>query len=95
MEIQIVTLALFKNGKLSEVLSYDQFIQKNKINEIQGAYSSVGEKIDIPDHFIRPLNYREEKNFLEMPINYTETLGEDRLICSYLVFKRALERYCF
>jgi type III pantothenate kinase len=81
-------VGLFKNGKVCEVLTYDQFIQENKINETQGAYSSVGERIDIPGHLIRPLNYREEKNFLEMPINYAETLGEDRLICSYLVFKK-------
>lgn len=81
-------VGLYEEGKLSEVVSYDQFIKNNNIDETQGAYSSVGKEIVLPHHFIRPLTYREEKSFLEMPINYTKTLGEDRLICNYHVFKK-------
>lgn len=39
-------------------------------------------------------NLREKTNLLSMPIHYTETLGEDRLISAYFLFKNFSEKTC-
>lgn len=80
-------VALFDEGKLQDVISYDDFIQNEELKKSNGAYSCVGQALELPNQLIRPLDYRETSSFLEMPVHYTETLGEDRLICAYHVFK--------
>ena len=80
-------VALFEEDKLQKVITYKEFMNDVKLMNSKGAFSCVGEPIEFPTQLIRPLNYREEKSFLEMPIHYSNTLGEDRMICAYHVFK--------
>ncbi|TDJ05339.1 MAG: type III pantothenate kinase [Deltaproteobacteria bacterium] len=57
--------------------------------------SNVGPKVTFPREFEDKLldikSLRDEKSFLDMPVNYTETLGMDRLCNAYYVFKNELE----
>ncbi len=81
-------VGLFKEGRLKKVITHDEFMSDEKLQQSNGAYSCVGEPIDFPKSLIRPLDYREEKSFLEMPVHYSNTLGEDRLITAYHIFKK-------
>ena len=89
-------VGLFKNRKLLEVIPLSHLADSaNLMNEekIKIIISDVGKSIDLPKNIVleRPplkiSKLRENKSFLKMPVNYTETLGEDRLCQSYFAFK--------
>lgn len=67
------------------------------------AVTPLSDFAPLPDDFIlisdvgRPLSFRpsfdlkskrENKKFFDMPVNYAETLGDDRLIVAYALFKQ-------
>jgi|GEM_PF-485290 type III pantothenate kinase len=91
-------VGIFKNGALSETLSWRKFISqhvdKNTKNSLKGIASIVGAKPEglkkIEDQLIHVPALKEGR-FLDMPVNYTETLGKDRLYQAYKIYKMALK----
>ena len=79
-------VGVFKNGKLSFVAPLVNFDFDREVDSIA---SSVG-----PSSNLRGIRYhslsrlRKEKSFLDMPVNYEMSLGEDRLHQGYYVYKK-------
>ena len=78
------TVAYFDQGVLKSVVPLKQYVhEKSDVVMI----SSVGNHLSItPTHDLR--KKRTKTHFFEMKVNYTETLGDDRLIASYGIFKK-------
>lgn len=73
----------FDNGVLKSVVPLAQYVsEKNDYILI----SSVGKKIDIKPSFDLKTK-RSKTHFFDMKVNYSESLGDDRLIASYGLFK--------
>ncbi|MCO4793572.1 MAG: type III pantothenate kinase [Bacteriovoracaceae bacterium] len=81
-------IALVENGNIERTLSLNEYQSNSELTNLPGAFSSVGEKTVFPDHLIRPLDYREKNKFLNMPVHYSETLGEDRLVYAYHIYNQ-------
>jgi pantothenate kinase type III len=82
------TVGLYSKGLL-EVRSLKEFNPELNKNISTVLYSNVGEnfkKWDGPK-FINIKNYLKENALLDMPVNYSETIGDDRLASSYWVFQ--------
>ena len=66
-------------------------IPKDDYHRVQDSkvfVSSVNSQIEIPFSNIETVSkYRKEHYFLDMPVQYTKTLGEDRLIAGFYFFK--------
>lgn len=86
---------IFQNGELKNVLPINQFKECLVPPETPLIFSSViGEEFSEHEgkhHQIRPIirprDYFKKKQFLDMKVNYSETLGDDRLFQSFLVYK--------
>lgn len=81
-------VGLFCNEQLTEVLPLNEFLKLDHC-KFKKVISSVGksELIERLDGvFIN--QFFNEKNFLTMPVHYSETLGQDRLACAYYAFKK-------
>lgn len=89
-------VGVFKNGALSETLSWRKFVSQylEKKAQIKGITSVVGARPEgfaqIEDQLIQAPALKEGQ-FLDMPVNYTETLGKDRLYQAYKIYKLALK----
>lgn len=82
------TVGLYSKGSL-ELCSLEEFDPEinKKISTV--LYSNVGDnfrKWDGPK-FINIKNYLKDNVLLDMPVNYSETIGDDRLAASYWAFK--------
>ena len=73
-------VGVFVDSKLESVIPLKDFTPRS--DDIIIA-SSVGEKISFPVQF----SISQIKSQLPMKINYSETLGEDRLVCGFGVYK--------
>lgn len=81
-------VGFFTEGVLTDVVPFDQYIQeKNDFILI----SSVGLPLPIKPSFDLK-SKRTKTHFFDMKVNYSETLGEDRLVASYGVFKKLKEK---
>lgn len=86
------TVALFSNGLLTGVLSKSDFLARYK--EIPAGTKAILADVGRPnelhelfgDTLIKLAPYRKEHIFLDMPINYSTSLGEDRLALAYHVY---------
>lgn len=76
-------VGIFENNQLLKVIPLIEF-SKNSSDFI--LISSVGEKISLSPN-INLIHYYNKNNFFNMPVNYSMTLGIDRLLTSYFVFK--------
>lgn len=78
------TVAYFDRGVLSSVVPFEQYSpEKGDVLLI----SSVGKPLNIkPSHDLK--QKRTKTHFFDMKVNYSETLGDDRLITSYGVYKK-------
>lgn len=77
-------VAFFSNGVLQEVLPLDKY------TPAPGDYiliSSVGPAITIKPSFDLK-SKRSKTHFFDMKVNYAETLGDDRMIAGYAVYKK-------
>ncbi len=79
-------VGIFKEGQLEKVVPLKDCQFNEADSEI--IISSVGRDINLPEKNIIDIkDLRSEKFFLDMPVNYSLTLGMDRLACAYWVFK--------
>lgn len=77
-------VGIFNNGVLQSVLPLDQYIQA------PGDYvlvASVGNALPIRSSF-EIKSKRTKNHFFDMKVHYSETLGDDRLIAGYGLFKK-------
>lgn len=89
------TFAIILNGKLKKVVPFENL--ESSLNDIKTNRKIPIIKSSVKDYKInyKHLNVSEfdvsslrlENQFLEMPVNYNETLGIDRLVQSYYLFK--------
>lgn len=86
-------IGLFENGLLTEVLLKADFMHRYKTlpQNARAIMADVGFTNELPEFFgdnlLRLGAYRTQKDFLNMPVNYAATLGEDRLALSFHVYK--------
>ncbi len=79
------SVAFFSNGILTQVLSLKEYVpEKNDYILI----SSVGKKLALQASF-ELKSKRTKTHFFDMPVNYSESLGEDRLIAAYGIYKKS------
>lgn len=89
-------VGIFNNGTLSETLSWRKFVTQylDKKAPFKGIASIVGPRPEglaqIEDKLIQ-VPALKDGLFLDMPVNYTETLGKDRLYQAYKTYKLALK----
>ncbi|RLA63321.1 MAG: hypothetical protein DRQ89_07005 [Epsilonproteobacteria bacterium] len=85
-------VGIFK-GDTSEIVPLKDF--KTNEDSYRAIISNVGPKLNFPKEFAEHLldikALREDRSFLDMPVNYTNTLGMDRLCNAYFVFKNELD----
>lgn len=86
-------IGLFENGVLTDVLLKADFMQRFKTlpENAEAIMADVGFNNELPGFFgaklLRMGAYRTQKGFLDMPVNYAATLGEDRLALGFHVYK--------
>ena len=77
-------VGIFENERLHEVMPLAHYsLSEADIILI----SNVGENLDFEAE-IDFKEFRSEHTFLDMPVNYSLTLGDDRLYSAYYVFKK-------
>ena len=83
------TLGIHQNGELESVTNFDS---KLIIPHTPIMISNVGRnQLEIPNQF--PLkNFRSETHFVDMPVNYAMSLGDDRLATAYYAYKKELKK---
>lgn len=80
-------VGLFENSKLISVTPLHDYSFKTNIPTIA---SSVGKKSNLQGiNYIELSKYRNDTSFLDMPVSYERTLGEDRLHQAYYIFKKS------
>lgn len=83
-------VGIFKGENLEKVIPFKECEFEEANSDI--ILSSVGRDLDLSQKNIFDVKtLRTETHFLDMPVNYTQTLGIDRLCCSYWVFKNMLK----
>lgn len=87
-------IGIFTEGVLVDVLLKDAFLTRYTQGppaDSIAVMADVGKPNELPDFFgdklVRLGAYRDETAFLDMPVNYGPTLGEDRLALAYHVYK--------
>ncbi|MDD0854074.1 type III pantothenate kinase [Halobacteriovorax sp. GB3] len=81
-------VGLFSNDQLTKVISLNEFLELDH-HHFKKVISSVGKRELIQRIDGIYINqFFKEKHFLSMPVHYSETLGQDRLACSYYAFKK-------
>lgn len=85
-------VALFCHGLLTEVLPKDDFLNRYQAvpADAKAILADVGRPNELHELFgdtlIKLAPYRKEHIFLDMPVNYSTSLGEDRLALAYHVY---------
>ena len=83
-------VGIFKGVTLEKVIALKECLFEEINSEI--ILSSVGMDLNLSLHNIFDAKkLRTETHFLDMPVNYTQTLGIDRLCCSHFVFKNKIK----
>jgi len=78
------SVAFFSNGVLTQVIPLSEYIvEKNDFI----LSSNVGKKYSIKASFDLKTK-RSKTHFFEMPVHYSESLGDDRLIAAYGIYKK-------
>jgi type III pantothenate kinase len=83
-------VGIFKGVTLEKVIA----LQECRFEEINSdiILSSVGKDLNLSlKNIFDAKKLRTENHFLDMPVNYTQTLGIDRLCCSYWIFKNKVK----
>lgn len=80
-------VGIFEKGKLSSIIPLNEF---SPLPDDSIIASDVGAPLSLKLSF----NLKEKRHtkghpaFFEMPVHYSETLGDDRLIAGYYIFKK-------
>ncbi|MFI5390668.1 MAG: type III pantothenate kinase [Bacteriovoracales bacterium] len=83
-------VGIFKEGHLEKVVPLKD-CQFNEANA-EIILSSVGRDINLSEKKIFNVkDLKSEKKFLDMPVDYSASLGMDRLACAYWVFKNRVK----
>jgi pantothenate kinase type III len=82
------TVGLYSKGLL-EVCTFEEFNPELNKNINTVVYSNVGNNFKRWDgpKFINIKDYLKDNKLLNMPVNYSETIGDDRLAASYWTFQ--------
>lgn len=81
-------VGIFQNNQLLKVIPLKDFIPlENDFNLI----SNVGAALNIKPSFNLKAEFKKNY-FFDMPVNYAETLGDDRLIIAYALFKKSKQK---
>lgn len=86
-------VGIFQNQSLSKVLALKDFLNLSPDTYEKAIMikSSVGKKID-DDAFNVPMvdikHYWEKNKFLDMPVQYSKSLGDDRLCEGYYIYQK-------
>lgn len=84
------SLQLHEKGH-SKSIELDEYLNSQKFKSYPGILTSVGtQDIKFPHSIKNIKDYHEEKSFLDMKVNYSQTLGSDRLITAYWIYKNEL-----
>ncbi len=88
-------VGIFKENIFYRSMPFKDFLSQRLLPEkIPGIISDVGKNENffkkICSPYIDVNSLREEKSFLDMPVNYSLTLGADRLCQSYYIYKKFL-----
>ncbi len=101
-------VAIFKEGAMQALSPLEEFFQRaghqNLGEDVWIAASTVGRQSREVEGFLEEnkervlplMSWREEDCYRDMPVNYADTLGEDRLFQAYYLFKgrgNLLSRY--
>ncbi len=78
------SVGFFSNGILTQVLALASYIPDPNDYIL---ISSVGKKLSLKPSFDLKTK-RTKSHFFDMPVYYSETLGEDRLVAAYSLFKK-------
>ena len=78
------SVGLFTNNILTQVIPLADYHQ---LNDDFILISSVGKDLKVKANFDLKTK-RTNTHFFDMPVHYTETLGEDRMIAAFGVFKK-------
>lgn len=78
------TVGIFENQKLKEVVSFKDY-QKQDDDFI--LISSVGKPLSIKSNYDLK-KHRSSTHFFDMPVHYAMTLGDDRMIAAYGIYKQ-------
>lgn len=78
------SVGIFKDGTLTQVIPFKNYI-KNPNDFI--LISSVGAPLDLKPS-VDLKKFRSPTSFFDMPVSYSQTLGEDRLVASYYIYKK-------
>jgi pantothenate kinase type III len=84
------SILLHEAGK-TKSLSFNDYSNSNILQAHPGVLTSVGSKSKLfPEHILNIKNYHFDQRFLDMNVQYSETLGSDRLINAYYIYKNEL-----
>jgi type III pantothenate kinase len=89
-------VGIFQNGLLDAIINFkdfapykDEFLNENKFKVL---VSNVGETCELLKELIlKSIDLTQYKNdglFIDMPYNYSEGIGDDRLFQSYYIYKK-------
>lgn len=79
-------VGFFENEELVSVTPLKEYLFDEEVVTIA---SSVGPRSNLRGlNFIDLSEYRKENSFLDMPVDYEKSLGEDRLHQAYYIFKK-------
>lgn len=86
------SIATFTRGKLDAVASLETHFQQDP-KDLADAPYALSKVKEVPDKLstVETLSFSHfwrEQSFLDMPITYAKTIGEDRLYQSYYLFKK-------
>ena len=84
--------ARFKEGSLLHILDRNELLGLKKDDYHSVVFSRVKKDQEIEELFQDKTfdlgRFRDENSFLDMPVHYASSLGEDRLYQSYYLFKK-------
>ena len=83
------------HGNLSRIDPLQYVIATQDIHQYPTMLANVGQ--DIPELVGHPQltqvgDLRTHNSFLDMPVHYSSTLGEDRLVCAWRIYRNTRER---
>ena len=85
------TSLMLHEGDHSRTVSVEEYFSNNYLKSIPGVVSSVGPKeINFPQTIQDINNFHQNNYFLDMKVNYAQSLGADRLINAYYIYKNKL-----
>ena len=86
------SLILHNCGKSKEI-SFDQYVEDSHLNSLPGIFSRVGsDDIRFPKQLLNVKSYLVNNIFFDMNVHYLESIGADRLISAYFVFKNKIRK---